>query len=174
MTDTDAARRIARRLAVVIEAALGNDDVRRHIADLRATWTEESVRRRVPARVVFECGMLIGDLTEISGLLRYAEKRKLGGYLGFMPLRPYDEVHWAFTGVWLSPEHPRRRRYEARAAIKKKLGRSGARAVTMVGRWGTQARFVAWVRTQRGLSTLIRQRTGLTVKAFWRRCKHPI
>jgi hypothetical protein len=168
--DTDALRSMVTKFAVATEAALANGDVRSLIATGRFAWSEDAVRRSPTVRAVFELGEVRGGLAELQGLINYAAKRRLGAYVGFAPLRQHDAVSPVFLTVLFSREHPRRRRYEARAALREKLGRE-SRCVTMAVRLGTQKRFVEWVREQRGLSTTIRRRTGLTVKELWRRAK---
>jgi hypothetical protein len=164
-----AAQRHAAHLARVIAAALANLEVQQHIAAGRAGWTEARVRAIAPARFVFEFGELRGNVVELSGLLLYAGKRQLGAFLGVEPLEPDDEVSPFFVLVALASTHPRRVRFEARAQLKQQLGRDRA-AVQSATRL-TQARFVEWVRERRGLSTRIRERTGLTVKQLWRRAR---
>lgn len=171
LVDTDEIRRLVTIVAAVIRGAKANECVRRFISDGHVGWTLDEIGINPPARVIFELGEIRGNIGNLAGLVNYARKRKLGRYIGIEPLEPDDELSSVFITSLLSPDHPRRIRYETRTALKARLGRRHARVVTMASRLQTQSRFVEWVRDQRGLSTTIRARTGLTVKELWRRVR---
>lgn len=166
--NADHYQRLARNVATATRAALRNAEVRSAIA--AGALTEQAVRNNPPVCVEFEHGQLYGSLGELAGLLLYSEKRRLGEITAIHPIAEDEPAVGPFTMVLLAPNHPRRIRFAARARLKKRLGRQ-ARVVTMVGRLGTQKRFVDWVAEQPGLSTVIRKRTGLSVRQLWRRAK---
>lgn len=166
MLDTDAVRRSIATARMLTDAALANPSVRDHLLAGRLGWSEARVRRSPPVRLVFEFGELGGDLSELAGLIRYAEKRKLGTFSGVAPLRDSDVVHHACTTVLLLSSHPRRARYIRRGKLKARLTSDRA----AIG-WATrmpQARFIVWIRNRPGLSSRIRAKTHMTVKELWR------
>jgi hypothetical protein len=153
--------------AALIAAALANTWVRTFIAEEVPTWTEERVRRNPPCYLVYEYGAVVGNLDDLPGIARHAEKRPgMGAQLGIRALEEHDEVLPYNIGLLRSPEHPRQFRYEQRMGLKSLLAVRDRKAVGEAMRRG-QRKFLAWAKTQPRLDARIAETTGLTLMAFW-------
>lgn len=138
--------------AQLAAAALENEFVRAFIAEQLPTWTDERVRRDPPCCLVYEHGEVVGNVSDLPGMIRHAGKRKgLGKLLGTRALVSEDEVLPYNIGLWLAPTHPRRRRREQRMALKRLLRRRDRPAVGSAMRLGKR-RFIDWAALQPGLA----------------------
>jgi hypothetical protein len=153
--------------AALVAAALANTRVRTFIAEEVPTWTEERVRRNPPCYLVYEHRAVVGNLDDLPGMARHAEKRPgMGAQLGIRALHEHDEVLPYNIGLLRGPEHPRQFRYEQRMGVKSLLAIRDRKAVGEAMRRG-QRKFLAWAKTQPRLDARIAETTGLTLIAFW-------
>lgn len=91
----------------MIAAALNNTCVRTFIAEGIPTWSDERVRRNPPCYLVYEHGAVVGNLDDLPGMARHAEKSPgMGARLGVRALQEHDAVLPYSIGLLRGPEHP--------------------------------------------------------------------
>jgi len=85
--------RLARIANVLINAALANKDIQNYLGDanLGRGWTIDGLRRNPPCRVVWEHSTVIGGVGESLSAARH---KNWGQFVGVLPLRPDDPVHF--------------------------------------------------------------------------------
>lgn len=154
--------------AALAAAARANEFVRAFISEQLPTWSFERVDRDPPCCLVYEHGEVLGNLSDIPGMIRHAAKRRgLGRPLGIRALLPDEEILPYTIGLRWAPTHPRRRRWEQRMALKSLLARRDRRAVGTAMR-RSKREFIAWATLQPGLAARVLDCTGLTLGGFWR------
>ena len=166
--DLERMARIARSL---IDAALANQDIQgylRHLTPPRL-WTVANVRRNPTCRVEWEHVTVIGGVGEALAAARH---KNWGEFLGVQPLRPEDPVHWCRILYIYKATSPYNRRVEQRKALKRILGRTHRKLVTLAAR-STKGEFLARHLTEAG-EFVIRRRVCLDPGEFWRAARGKI
>src|SRR5215210_4872390 len=96
-------------------AALKNMHVRSFIAEGLMTWTSARVTRDPPCWLVYEHGEVVGNVSDMTCMIRHAGKRKgIGQLVGLRSLTLDEGVLPYNIGLRWSPSHPRRKRWEQR------------------------------------------------------------
>jgi hypothetical protein len=160
--DLDRVARIARSL---IDAALANRVIQGYLRDLTPPrlWTVEGVRRNPTCRVEWEHVTVIGGIGEA---LAASLHKRWGEFLGVLPLRPDDPVHWCRILYVYKGTCPYNRRVEQRKALKRLLGRNWRKLVTLAAR-SCKRDFLSRHLTEAGAHA-IRRRLRLDPARFWR------
>jgi len=159
--------RMARIAQVLIDSALANRDIQSYLADPRppSLWTIDSVRRNPTCRVEWEHAVVIGGIGESFAAGRH---KSWGSFIGVLPLRPDDPVHWCRLLYLYKASSPYNRRVEQRKALKRILGRKHRPLVTLAAR-STKREFLGQL-TEAG-DFAIKRRLHLDPGRFWRAAK---
>jgi hypothetical protein len=149
-------------------AALENVQVRSFIAEGLMTWTSARVERDPPCCLVYEHGEVLGNLSDMTCMVRHAEKRKgIGQLVGLRSLTPEEDILPYNIGLRWGPSHPRRKRWEQRMALKHLLSPRDRRAVGSAMRRNKRD-FIAWANDRPGLAARLADVTALSLEDFWR------
>lgn len=159
--------RLAQIAHVLVDAALANHDIQDYLADPRPPrlWTIDGVRRNPTCRVEWEHTIVIGGIGES---LAAAQHKNWGDFIGVLPLRSDDPVHWSRILYLYKASSPYNRRVEQRKALKRILGRRHRSLVTSAAR-STKRDFLAAL-TEVAVY-VIRRRLNLDPGDFWRAAK---
>ncbi|MHB1422853.1 MAG: hypothetical protein ACYC3I_06605 [Gemmataceae bacterium] len=160
--DLERTVRIAKAL---IDAALANQRIQVYLRDLTPPrlWTVAGVRSNPTCRVEWEHVVVIGGVGEALAAARH---KNWGEFLGVLPLRPDDPVHWCRILYIYKSTSPYNRRVEQRKALKRILGRRHRKLVTLAAR-STRRDFLDRHLTEAG-AYVIRRRLHLDPREFWR------
>ena len=63
-------------LAELVAAAHANRCVQAFLADGILTWTTERIERNPPCYLVYEHGEVVGNVSDLAAMARFAEKRR--------------------------------------------------------------------------------------------------
>jgi hypothetical protein len=167
MITTAEIERIAGIAHVLVEAALANHDIQTYLADVRPPrlWTIDNVRRNPTVRVEWDDATVIGGIGESLAAARH---KNWGEFIGVLPLRLDDPVHWCRLLYLYKASSPYNRRVEQRHALKRILGRQHRPLVTLAAR-STKRDFLTAL-TESG-AHVIRRRLHLEPGQFWRAAK---
>lgn len=149
---------------ILIDAALANEAIQKHLADSRlpSPWTIEGVRRNPTCRMEWEHVIVIGGIGEALAAARH---KNWGEFIGVLPLMPDDPVHRCRLLYLHKATSPFKRRFEQRRALKRTLGRKHRSLVTLAVR-STKRDFLAAL-PELG-ARVIKCRLRLEPGQFWR------
>lgn len=167
MLTKEDAERSARIAHVLVAAALANRDIQSYLRDLMPPrlWTIDGIRRNPTCRVEWEHAVVIGGIGESLAAARH---KKWGSFIGVLPLRPDDPVHWCRLLYIYKASSPYNRRVEQRKALKRILGRKHRTWVTQASS-STKKDFLA--RLSEMGAYVIKRRLHLDPGQFWRAAK---
>jgi hypothetical protein len=143
------------------------DDAARRVKDFMAADPDGGDNPAV--RFTFERGHVIGHLSDGGAAKRWAQgpNKNMGELVSIDPVQPGDQVHPLFLTGKLSPDHPRRVRYEHRQKLKEQLPKKLQGLVTHAMK-KTQKQFLDDHEKQ---FADILKATGLGARDFWRQVR---
>lgn len=164
----DPAVRIAELLPVaraLVAGALGNHQVREHLADYPRIWSEERQTRNPTVRVEFEHTIVIGGIGE--GLAA-GRNKNWGPVIGVFPLEPDDPVDSHRLLYLFKNSSPYQAQFDQRKYMRERMGKGFSKLVNRA-MGATLDAFTK--RLTAAEVVVIADRLNLTAREFWRAAK---